>query len=412
MSIPGQTMGVSVFTDILIEKLGISRLNLSLTYMVGTTLSSLLLTSAGKFYDRHGVRLTILLSGSLLGLILIYLSQIDRLAQNAASFVFNPQIWGFILMIMGFFILRFSGQGVMTMVSRSMVMKWFDKRRGIAAAFMGIFISFGFSYAPRILDRIISRYSWRGAWQVMALVCGFGFGLFAFIFFRDNPEVCGLKKDGPGEIKAPKRVTQLHKPQELTLREAQKDPTLWIFSLSLAMLGLFNTAFTFHVVSLFESIGLGRTRAIAIFLPISLVSVSVQFIVSSLSDHIRLEYLFLLFLSAMATGMGALFFLGEGLPLFFLIMGMGVSGGTFGTLSSVTWVRLYGNTHLGAISGFAMGWTVVGSAVGPYMFSLVEKYTGSYILGSFICFSVTLGLLTSTALLLIRQRRKEKHSPT
>jgi hypothetical protein len=35
MSIPGQTMGVSVFTDILIEKLGISRLNLSLTYMVG-----------------------------------------------------------------------------------------------------------------------------------------------------------------------------------------------------------------------------------------------------------------------------------------------------------------------------------------------------------------------------------------
>ncbi len=44
MSIPGQTMGVSVFTDRLIDSLKISRLNLSLAYMIGTLSSSLLLS--------------------------------------------------------------------------------------------------------------------------------------------------------------------------------------------------------------------------------------------------------------------------------------------------------------------------------------------------------------------------------
>ena len=52
MSAPGQTVGISVFTDFLIEDLKISRDNLSLAYLIGTLLSSLILTYAGKFYDK------------------------------------------------------------------------------------------------------------------------------------------------------------------------------------------------------------------------------------------------------------------------------------------------------------------------------------------------------------------------
>ena len=197
MSIPGQTMGVSVFTDYLIDALGMSRLNLSLTYMIGTTLSSLVLSKAGKFYDRHGVRITILLSGTLMGTVLLFLSRVDQIAGAAAGLTpFSPYAWGFLLMVLGFFLLRFSGQGVMTMISRSMVMKWFDKRRGFAAAILGVITSFGFSYAPRLLDSLIQSHTWREAWQMLALVCGFAMALFGFLFFRDNPRLCGLNPDG------------------------------------------------------------------------------------------------------------------------------------------------------------------------------------------------------------------------
>ncbi len=39
-SIPGQTMGVSVFTDYYISNLSISRVELSTAYMIGTLISS------------------------------------------------------------------------------------------------------------------------------------------------------------------------------------------------------------------------------------------------------------------------------------------------------------------------------------------------------------------------------------
>ena len=38
-SIPGQTMGFSVFTDVLMKELGLSRVELSLAYCIGTVAS-------------------------------------------------------------------------------------------------------------------------------------------------------------------------------------------------------------------------------------------------------------------------------------------------------------------------------------------------------------------------------------
>ena len=43
MSVPGQTMGVSVFTDHLIRVTGLSRLELANTYLLGTLASSFFL---------------------------------------------------------------------------------------------------------------------------------------------------------------------------------------------------------------------------------------------------------------------------------------------------------------------------------------------------------------------------------
>ena len=49
MTIPGQTIGLSTFTDSLIDALSISRDQLSLAYMCGTIASSLLLIKAFEY---------------------------------------------------------------------------------------------------------------------------------------------------------------------------------------------------------------------------------------------------------------------------------------------------------------------------------------------------------------------------
>ncbi|MFP4704359.1 MAG: hypothetical protein ACLFMV_06085, partial [Spirochaetaceae bacterium] len=53
-SFPGQTVGVSAFTDELIRSLSLSRVHMSLAYLIGTISSAALLTPAGKLYDRRG----------------------------------------------------------------------------------------------------------------------------------------------------------------------------------------------------------------------------------------------------------------------------------------------------------------------------------------------------------------------
>ena len=56
MSIPGQTMGVSVFTESLLDELVVNRDQLSIAYMLGTMGSAFLLPWVGRLYDRVGAR--------------------------------------------------------------------------------------------------------------------------------------------------------------------------------------------------------------------------------------------------------------------------------------------------------------------------------------------------------------------
>ena len=83
--------------------------------------------------------------------------------------------------------LRLSGQGALTMLSRNMLMKWLIAKRGIAGGISSVFVALGFSIAPLLFDGLIENTSWRIAWIIIALVAGFGFSVLIFLFYRDNP---------------------------------------------------------------------------------------------------------------------------------------------------------------------------------------------------------------------------------
>ncbi|MDA3854081.1 MAG: MFS transporter, partial [Bacteroidales bacterium] len=168
-SIPGQTMGVSVFTDYIIDALRIERTSLSLAYMLGTIASGLLITRAGRYYDKYGARVMAMGAGLMLGAFLLALSKVESIVSGFSHLFkgISYEVISIVVLIIGFFGLRFFGQGILTMVSRNMVMKWFEKRRGLANALMGVFVSFGFSYAPRLFNVMIDNSDWRRAWLEM-----------------------------------------------------------------------------------------------------------------------------------------------------------------------------------------------------------------------------------------------------
>jgi len=395
MSIPGQTMGVSVFTESLLSDLHINRNNLSLAYLVGTLGSGLIITRAGKLYDKYGARVMAFIAGVMLGLMLVYLTRVDRLAASLGRLeCLSPALITFVLLALGFWGIRFFGQGLLTMVSRNMVMKWFNRRRGLANAVLGIFSALGFSVAPKILDQVIQRLEWRGAWIFLAILVGFVFALFVILIFRDNPEDCGCVADGKlRAVKKSRRPPSLPD-HDFTLREARKTIAFWAFTLGLSLSALYISGLTFHVISVFEASGLTREQGLGIFIPTSLIAVGIQFMGGYASDYIRLKFLLLLFALGIVLSIVGLTMLGgNDLAYWMIICGNGVVWGLYTVLIGVTWPRFYGLKHLGAISGYSLSWTVIGSALGPYMFSLSMDLTGSYDLVAWICLAIAVFLV-------------------
>lgn len=390
MSIPGQTIGVSTFTDSLIDVLAISRDQVSLAYMIGTILSSLLLTKAGKLYDTHGVRVVAGVGSFALGLSLLLLSQLDKIITflNIPGEVI-PIIF---LMIIGFSLIRFFGQGVLTLASRTMMMHWFDARRGFATSFSSVFTALGFSASPYYIEQLIQQYNWNGAWMILGIITAFIFPVFIIVFFRNKPQDIGLIPDG-GKVtkKAPSLLFPILK--EFSLSEVKQTLIFWVISLFLAMQALYITGFTFHVVSIFDTAGFSRSEAVSIFQPIAVISVAASLTFGWISDYVKINILLFCKGLAALTSLIGLIYLGEHeYAQFLIIIGIGVMTALFGVVSIVAWPRLFGKKSLGAISGFCMTITVFGSALGPMLFSLSKSQTGDYNLAAFITLALFLGL--------------------
>jgi len=410
MSVPGQTMGVSVFTDPLLGALGISRDELSLAYMLGTIVSSFLLAWAGKMYDRHGARPVAFTAAIGLGLVLVFLSQVDTFLFQWLK-VESPLII-ISVMCMAFLSLRFFGQGVLTMSSRNMMVEWFDKRRGFASGFSNVFVSLAFSSSPVFLYFLVESFTWKGAWLVMAIVAGIIFPIIVIVFFRNKPEDSGLIPDGnymPSEKKNKNLFLVI---KQFNLDEARGNYAFWIFALMLGMQGLYMTAFTFHIISIFDMAGYSEEVAIKIFQPSAIIAVTATLIASSVSDHIQLKYLLYLKGIGGCIAILGVIFLGQGeIAYYMIIVGNGLMGGLFSVLATVTWPRYYGRDHLGAISGQAMMIMVFSSALGPILFSSSLTLFGSYTAGALVCFVIygglTLGAIWANNPQIILRRKLE-----
>ena len=392
MSIPGQTVGVSVFTENLLADLQINRNNLSLAYLIGTLGSGLLITRAGKYYDKYGARVMAFTAGVMLGLMLVYLTRIDVAVDALGNWDWlSPEVATFVMLSIGFWGIRFFGQGMLTMVSRNMVMKWFIRRRGMANAVLGIFTAFGFSLAPRILDLFINRLEWKGAWMMLALIVGIGFTVFVLVIFRDNPLDSGCEADGKKGFKGNSKRPPSLPDRDYSLREARRTLAFWAFTTALSLAALYVTGLTFHVVSIFETAGLTESKALGIFLPTSIIAMVIQFALGNASDYVRLKYLLLLFMIGMLLTSSGLTLLGSRPGAYWLIIsGNGLVWGLWTVLVGVTWPRFFGLKNLGAISGFSMSWTVIGSAMGPYLFSLSKNFTGGYEMVGWVCIGLSI----------------------
>jgi MFS family permease len=390
MSIPGQTMGVSVFTDPLIRVTGLTRLELANTYLVGTLASSLLLPWGGTYLDRHGARTTAIVACLSVAATLCLLTLLEPISVGLAGLIGleETRAAAAALLALGFMSLRFSGQGMLTMASRTMMAKWFERRRGLASGISGIFVSGGFAIAPLVLQWFIDIGGWRGAWWMLAAIVGVGMSLIILVFFRENPEECGLRMDGDLVREADTATAEsLDRSDEksFTREEAIRTARFWYVTLTLSLQAMVFTGVTFHIVDLGLETGIGGREAVKLFIPIAIVSTSAGMLSGWAADRVPVRALVLLSIALQTIAYVGAGRLGEWPFLMMMLIGWGGAGGLFATLLNVAMPNFFGRTHLGAITSIQMSSMVAASAVGPAFLAASKAYLGSYQAGLLWC---------------------------
>lgn len=369
-SIPGQTAGVSVFTDDLTGATGLSRLQLSIAYLIGTGASGFLLPRGGRAIDRYGSRVVAL--GAVVGLAatLVGLSLVGPMGS----------VVGIIVMSVGFGCLRFSGQGLLTLSSRTMISQWFDRRRGLVSSWSNAVMSFVFAMTPAILLALIELWGFRVAWRMIALVLVLVVGTVVAIFYRVSPETSGLVIDG-GIAPAIERDAPLPRvgtDHDRTRSEALRDLGFWAVTIPVVAMASTSTALTFHILDLGTELGIADGRIVRIFVPIAVVSVPVTLIGGWLVDRISP----ILIGASMSVAQIVMYLavprLDRTLGAVLAIAAWGISQGCYAPLTSAAIPRLFGRRYLGEIAGVQMAAMVVGSAIGPALFALVKTLSGSY----------------------------------
>lgn len=389
-SIPGQTVGVSVFTDPVKDALGLTRNQFSNGYMIGTLLSAFFVTKAGVLFDKFGARIVAFFAATGLGFALLLFS----ISENISNFLktsFNTDSWviSFVIISLLFFFIRFCGQGVLTMASRNMVMMWFDKNRGKMNSISSITVSLGFSSSPILINYLIDKNGWEVSWQILAL-CLFIFSILILQFYRNKPEDFGFIPDGfvkkTKKEKAP--VTEIN----FTLKEAKKTRAFWMFGLALSFNSFFATGFTFHVVSIFKSQNYTKEEAIAIFLPVSVIAIITSTLANILSDYVQHKvYLYVMICCGFLATFGLLL-LNQSYGVYLLVIGLGGFSGLFAVVNAVTWPRYFGRKYLGEITGKVMSFLVIASALAPSLMSYCYTKLGSYSYVSYILIAFLLFL--------------------
>jgi MFS family permease len=293
-----------------------------------------------------------------------------------------PTVVALVAMSVGFGCLRFSGQGLLTLSARTMISQWFDRRRGIVSSISNAFMSFALASSPALLLGLIALDGFRTAWRLMAVILVVGVGAIVVVLFRESPERSGLLIDG-GVLSAEDAEIVGRRPvgtdQDRTRGEALRDVRFWAVTIPVAALASTGTALTFHIVDFGAELGLADSEVVAIFVPIAIVSVPVTIAGGWFVDRVHPVLIAAVMSVAQIVMYLTVGHVDRAAWAVVAVAAWGIAQGCYAPLTSAALPRLFGRRHLGAIAGVQMSTMVIGSAIGPALFALVEAVTGSYV---------------------------------
>lgn len=384
MTTPGQTLAVSVFLDRIIADLGLTRSTVSLLYTIGTLTGAVALPFIGRFIDRRGPRVAVVIISSLF----------------AFACAFMGAVGGILTLLIGFILIRSLGQGALSLVSMHAVNIWFVRRRGLAVGLAGLGVALATAAFPLIIEGLIEAVGWRNAYVVLGGVVALVMVPVGAIFFRVHPERYGLAPDG--RLAKPEATV---KELDYTAAQARRTWTFWLFVSGDFLISMLGTALVFHHYSIMAASGLDRIAAATVFVPFGIATAATNLVTGYLMDRVPPRFLLSTMLLLQTLGLILATHV-TSTPLM-LVYGalLGITQGMRGTVSASVHAHLFGRKYIGSIKGFVSAMTVAGSSVGPLVVALGFDAFGSY--GPILLASATLPLVVAVTAPWLRPYRAD-----
>ena len=342
----GQSFFLGLFNAPIRNELGISHGQFGNIYATATILSSLLLIWVGKKIDDYRI-----IYYSFFVIILLFLSSLFF------SFINN-----IFLLAVGIFLMRFSGQGLMSHTSTTTISRFFEKSRGKALSTVWFGLSSAEFILPVFITYLFLIYSWRTVWQGIAIIIIL---LLPFIVLntikniRLNSREKNLNSTTSTKIKSWKR------------KEVIKDYRFYIISLNMLAMPWIATGIFVYQSFVSESKMWSIYTVPKAFMVYSIASIVTLFFSGALVDKFTSRKLIPLMNLPLLFSMFVLINYQHEISAYIFFGLVGISNGLANVLGSSTWAEIYGVKFIGSIKALTTAFMVFSTAFGTAVFGIL-----------------------------------------
>jgi MFS family permease len=339
----GQSYFLGLFNSSIREALSITHGQFGSIYASATLCSSLLLIWVGKKIDDVNIF-------KFAFFVIILLS--------FACFFFS-RITSVFLLFIAIFLMRFSGQGMMSHTASTTISRYFTKTRGRALSISWFGLSSAEFIMPVLMVYLLTFIDWQNLWLIFSISVLIILPIASFLLIKnlnlDSREV-NDENIKEVEIKQWKRS------------EVIKDYRFYIISSNMLAMPWIFTGFAVFQSFVQTSKGWGPYVIAQSFMSYSVLSVLTLFLSGFLIDKFTSRKLLIYMNIPLLLSVIVLFFFDTPVTAFIFLGLVGISNGFANILGSSTWAELYGVKYLGSIKALTTALMVFATAFGTALF--------------------------------------------
>jgi predicted MFS family arabinose efflux permease len=343
----GQSFFLGLFNSSIRDTLSITHGQFGSIYASATLLSSFLLIWVGKKIDdinifRFAFYVTLLLSFSC-----FFFSKISSIA----------------FLFIAVFLMRFSGQGLMSHTATTTIARYFTKSRGKALSTCWFGLSTAEFILPVLIVYLLTIFTWQIIWISISILILIFLPIISFILIKklnfDSREETNDKDLKDRNIKQWKRI------------EVLKDYRFYIICLNMLAMPWIATGVFVYQSFITESKGWGSFVIAQSFMVYSILSVITLLASGFLIDKFTSRKLLIFTNIPLLFSALVLIFFNNPLTAFIFLGLIGISNGLANVLGSSTWAEIYGVKYIGSIKALTTALMVFSTAFGTALFGLL-----------------------------------------